>query len=87
MGVANCSKRSKNQEMRIFDAREGERAEQAWGSIGGHGVVQLMPKGHALLALEVWLKGWRLWSVCVLENFTLQAFHESLKSFFPKFTH
>ena len=69
--MANCSKRSKNQEMRIFDAREGERAEQAWGSIGGHGVVQLMPKDHALLGLEAWLKGWRLWSVCVCLRISL----------------
>ena len=39
--------------------------------------MQLMPKGQALLALEAWLKGWRLEGVCVcvcvLENFTLEA--------------
>ena len=52
MGRANSSKRSTIQERRILEPREGEREELAMVGMGGHGVVQLKPKGLALLALE-----------------------------------
>ena len=36
MRMANLSKEGELSKMRIFRGKEGERADHAWGSIGGH---------------------------------------------------
>ena len=70
--------------MRIFQAREGERIEQAMGEQWWLGVRQLMPKYHLYLLLKPKLKGWRLEVSVSLRIPLLKLFHESLKSFFSK---
>ena len=79
--------RGKQDEKCAFFGREGEREISLLGGIEEHGVAKRVPKGKPLHALEAWLKGWKLWLRVCIRSFTLEAFHESLKSFLPKLTH